>query len=281
MKFIGNTEEYLFLKTIDGQSCDVLTEHIESSLTILWFQAENNILIIDGKEEVFSKDQIVFLTEFHQIVPKKIGETRFLRFNRPFYCILDHDSEVGCKGILFFGASQLPVITISTEEHQKFDILWQMFVIEMESNDNLQIDMLQMMLKRYLILCARRYKNQENYPNEKSETDLVREYNFLVEQHFRTKHSVADYAELLFKSPKTISNIFSKMDSKSPLKYIHERIMLEARRTLYYTDKSVKEIAYELGFEDIQAFSRFFKKQEGVSPTEYKGKRDLGTIANS
>lgn len=281
MKFIGNTEEYLFLKTIDGGSCDVLKEHIESSLTILWFQEENNVLVIDGKEEEFSKNKIVFLTEFHQIVPKHIGEIRFLRFNRPFYCILDHDSEVGCKGILFFGASQLPVIGLAQEDFEKFDTLWKMFTIEMKSNDNLQIDMLQMMLKRYLILCARLYKSQENYPGERNETDLVREFNFLVEQHFRYKHSVADYAELLHKSPKTISNVFSKMDSKSPLKYIHERIALEARRMLYYTDKPVKEIAYQLGFEDIQAFSRFFKKQEGVSPSEYKEKRDLGTIANS
>lgn len=281
MKFIGHTDEYLFLETIDSHSCDILKEQIESSLTILWFQADANILNIDGKEEVFSKNQIIFLTEFHQIVPKKIGEIRFLRFNRPFYCILDHDSEVGCKGILFFGASQLPVIGLAQVDFEKFDTLWKMFTIEMKSNDNLQIDMLQMMLKRYLILCARLYKSQENYPAERNESDLVREFNFLVEQHFRYKHSVADYAELLHKSPKTISNVFSKMDSKSPLKYIHERIALEARRMLYYTDKPVKEIAYQLGFEDIQAFSRFFKKQEGVSPSEYKEKRDLGTIANS
>ncbi len=69
MKFIGHTDEYLFLDTIDSHSCDILKEQIESSLTILWFQADANILNIDGKEEVFSKNQIIFLTEFHQIVP--------------------------------------------------------------------------------------------------------------------------------------------------------------------------------------------------------------------
>lgn len=281
MEFIGHTKEYLFLGTIDSHSCDILQEQMESSLTILWFQSDTNILIIDGKQEVFTNNQIVFLTEFHQIIPKKIGAIRLLRFNRPFYCILDHDNEVGCKGVLFFGASQLPVITLVQEDYIKFDTLWQMFGIEMESNDHLQIDMLQMMLKRYLILCARRYKNQENYPAGHRETDLVREFNFLVEQHFRTKHSVADYAELLHKSPKTISNIFSKMESKSPLKYIHDRITLEARRLLYYTDRPVKEVAYHLGFEDIQAFSRFFKKQEGISPSEYKASGNLGTIAKS
>jgi AraC-like DNA-binding protein len=92
----------------------------------------------------------------------------------------------------------------------------------------------------------------------------------MIEQHFKTKHTVSEYAELLFKSPKTLSKIFSKSGSKTPLNYIHDRKMLEARRLLHYSDKSVKEIAYEIGYQDIQTFSRFFKKQEGISPTEFK-----------
>lgn len=272
MKFTGSTNEYIDLRIIDFNSCQVLQERLESSLTVLWFQSDNNILFIDGKEEHFAKNQIVFLTEFHRVTAKHIGEIRFLRFNRPFYCILDNDDEVSCKGILFFGAAQLPVISIGESELEKFNTLWKMFNLEMESNDNLQMDMLQMMLKRYLILCARIYKNQENYRVPQKEVDLVREYNFLVEQHFRIKHSVKEYAELLYKSPKTLSNIFTKLGAKTPLQYIQERIMLEARRLLYYSEMPVKEIAFDLGFDSIQTFSRFFKKREGMSPSEYKNK---------
>jgi AraC-like DNA-binding protein len=46
--------------------------------------------------------------------------------------------------------------------------------------------------------------------------------------------------------------------------------MLEARRLLRYSNISIKEIAYEIGYEDIQSFSRFFKRMEGVSPSEFK-----------
>ncbi len=281
MKFIGKTNEFIDLATIDYTNCGVLQEVVESSLTILWFQTDRNLLIIDGKEERFAKNQIVFLTEFHRVVPKQIGKVRFLRFNRPFYCILDNDSEVGCKGVLFFGAAQLPIIRIPETELVKFETLWKMFTIEMEFHDNLQIEMLQMMLKRYIILGTRLYKLDQNYPPEKKETDLIREFNFLVEQHFRTHHNVADYARLLYKSPKTLSNIFSKVNSKTPLQYIQERIMLEARRALRHSDKPVKEIAYEIGFDSIQSFSRFFKKQEGISPSEYKGKVVSSKIANN
>lgn len=270
MKFTGKTNEFLQLNTLEKKDCSVFNETIEGSLTILWFQGHNNELIIDGKPYTFDKNQIIFLTEFHQVVVKHIEPIRFIRFNRPFYCVIDHDTEVGCKGVLFFGASQLPIITIPEEDLLQFETLWTMFSIEMQSKDNLQMDMLQMMLKRYLILCTRLFKAQNKFPNEKVETDIVREFNFLVEQHFRTKHSVAEYADLLNKSPKTLSNIFSKLGSKTPLQYIQDRKMLEARRRLRYSDMQIQEVAYDIGYDDVQAFSRFFKKQEGVSPSVFK-----------
>lgn len=273
MKFIGSTTEYLHLEAVGKNNCDILTQTIESALSIVWFKTGNNELKIDGQLYSFKENQIVFLTEFHRVEIKSIDAARFLRFNRPFYCVLDHDNEVGCKGVLFFGASQLPIIKIPRPDKEKFETLWDMFEIEMQSNDDLQIDMLQMMLKRYLILCTRIYKAQEDFPDNKPDSDLVRDFNFLVESHFRTKHTVAEYADLLHKSPKTISNIFSKIGSKTPLQYIKERKMLESRRLLHYSEMKVQEVAYEVGFDDIQAFSRFFKKYEGISPSEFKQKK--------
>ncbi len=271
MKFLGSIKEFLQLETIDSIKNAAFNESIDSSLTVLWFEEDSNEFIIDDKKYFFKRNQIVFLTEFHNVSAINIGKVRFLRFNRPFYCVLDHDTEVGCKGILFFGASQLPIVDIPEFEFDKFETLWKMFVIEMESNDSLQIEMLQMMLKRYLILCARIYKSQENYPKQKQDVDLIRAFNFLVEQHFKTKNTVTEYAELLFKSPKTLSNIFSKIGSKkTPLQYIQDRKMLEAKRLLHYSKLHIKEIAFELGFDDIQTFSRFFKNQEGASPSEFK-----------
>jgi AraC-like DNA-binding protein len=52
--------------------------------------------------------------------------------------------------------------------------------------------------------------------------------------------------------------------------------MLEAKRLLYYSSMQIKEIAYDIGFDDIQAFSRFFKKQECISPSMFKKNRQLG-----
>ena len=276
MKIKGKIDDFIELKELGIPDYGIFDNPEASSLTVLWFQTDYNEFVIDGKSYLFTKNQIIFLTEFHKIKVAKKDEIKFLRFNRPFYCIIDHDAEVSCKGVLFFGASQVPIITIPTEELEHFQILWKVFSIEIQSKDNLQIEMLQMMLKRYLMLCTRLYKRQEHFPKEEKRIDLIREFNFLVEQHFNTKHTVAEYADLLFKSPKTISNIFSKRGTKTPLSYIQDRKMLEAKRLLHYSDIQIKEIAFKVGYDDIQSFSRFFKKQEGISPSKYRKNSLLG-----
>ena len=273
MLFSGNTNEYLLLETITPANATLIQQVIPDGLTILWNTKKATHLLVDDVACTLLENQLLFLTEYQKVEALKVGEARLLRFNRAFYCILDHDSEVSCKGILFFGAAAAPIVDIPLQEVEKFDLLWKMFLIEMASKDHLQIEMLQMMLKRLLILSTRLYREEHHINNLKtSQLDTAREFNFLVERHFKTKHNVADYADLLHKSPKTLANYFARYNQKTPLQIIQDRILLEARRLLHYTDQAVKEIAYELGFEDIQAFSRFFRNKAGLAPSEYREK---------
>jgi len=271
MKYLGQTNEYFEVIEISKDNCDILKKKQGSVLSLIWFDDDQSQMIIDSVNFNFSRNQIVCFTEFHHIEIKQIGHLRLLRFNRPFYCILDHDSEVGCKGILYYGSSNLPILSPNRKDIEILETVWKMLLIEMVSKDNLQLEMLQMMLKRILILCTRIYKDQMDFEQiEIKQIDLIRDFNFLVEQYFKSKHSVDEYALLLNKSPKTLANLFKKTGNKTPSQFIQSRIMLEARRLLRYTDKSVSEIAYEIGYEDIQSFSRFFKKQEGQSPSDFK-----------
>lgn len=271
MVYKGQNKEFIQLKSlIEGESI-LQDDSLTHPLVFVWTKNAITEISFEGQRFSLPNNSILCFTEFHKVAFNTISNARFIQFNREFYCVLDHDNEVGCKGILFFGANQLPVFQIPDEEIEKFEVLWKMFQIEMLSKDELQLEMLQTMLKRFIILCTRIYKAQNNFLNLKStEVDIVRNFHFLVEQHFKTKHTIEEYATMLNKSPKTISNLFSVISSKTPLQIIHERKMLEARRMLRYTGKSVKEIAYEIGFEDIQSFSRFFKKHELISPSEYK-----------
>ncbi|WP_044211833.1 AraC family transcriptional regulator [Flammeovirga sp. OC4] len=272
MKFLKSTGEYLEIKELTDEKELTIFEDNSSKLSVIWF-AEESQLRIDGRLYSFCPNEIVFLTEFHKVEEINITKGKMLRFNRPFYCILDHDSDVGCKGILFFGASSLPKISITNNDGETLMSLWRVFENEMESTDDHQLEMLQMLLKRLLILCTRIMKKQTSLSTlSEDKLTVVKEFNFLVELHFKEKKSVGEYAELLNKSPKTLSNAFKLLGQKSPLQFIQDRIILEARRQIIYTDKSISEIAYELGYDDIQAFSRFFKKMENLSPSDYRNK---------
>ncbi len=271
MNYIGANNELFQVVDIEESNCDILKEVGENVLSLLWFSSDDNKLTIDSVDYTFQKNDVIFTTEFHKIEITQVNTLKLLRFNKPFYCILDHDSEVGCKGILYYGSSTIPKITVTNNDFEILKAVWKVLLMELESKDSLQLEMLQMMLKRILILCTRIYKKQLNFqaidiPN----SNIIREFNYLVEIHFKEKHSVVDYAELLHKSPKTLSNLFKKLGNRTPLQFIQDRLILESKRLLKFSNKSVSEIGYDIGFNDVQSFSRFFKKQEGLSPLDFK-----------
>jgi AraC-like DNA-binding protein len=243
------------------------------SIKFLWNRNCEPVMVhVDGMPMELLPDQLVTVTYLQHV---SLKETKLpivaIFFNREFYCIFDHDSEVSCNGILFFGTQDLPIVTIPEDQLKKFNLLYDMFVEEFTTPDNIQGDMLQMLLKRMIILSTRLAKEQLIVKTlDNDQVDTIRRFNFLVDMHFKSKRRVSDYAEMLFKSPKTLSNLFAIYNQKSPQQIILDRIALEAKRLINYTDKQNQEIAYDLGFNDPAHFSRFFKKMTQMTPSEYR-----------
>jgi AraC-like DNA-binding protein len=212
----------------------------------------------------------------HDIVISKMDEINLIRFNREFYSSEFFDKEIGCNGVLFFANEKIPVIDLDETQLPKFKLLWMVFLSEFESQDNLHGQMLLMLLKRFLILATRIYKKQnKSIKLHVNKLDTIREFNLLVEMHYKKMHTVVEYANLMNKPAKSLTNLFTLHSEKTPLKVIQDRIHIEAKRQLLFTQKIVKEIAFELGFEDITSFSRFFKNKEGQSPKEFREKNRI------
>lgn len=228
-------------------------------------------IVVDNIPYTIQPHSVLALTtiQYFQFIDGK--DLVVYQFNREFYCIKDHDQEVSCAGLLFFGNVHIPIMDLNPDEQRKFNTLHDVFLDELETTDTIQAEMLRMLMARFIIISTRLLKLKEGLVESSKNTkiDLLREFNMLVEAHFKTNHSVSFYAEKLFKSPKTLSNTFAKLNT-SPLQIIHERIVLEAKRLLIYTDKTAKEIAYEVGFEDASHLSRLFKKHTKLSPSDFK-----------
>ena len=253
----------------------ITSEHLFQNglIGILWNRNNRDVTFyVDNIPITLKPGQITTSTYLQKVSFKGTDDslTAFM-FNRAFYCIQDHDHEVSCNGIIFFGTQDIPIITLDETEAKKIELLYMVFIDEFGTKDNIQGEMLQMLLKRLIIMCTRIAKKQlitKDLSN--SNIEMIRKFNVLVDIHFKTKKQVSDYAEMLNKSPKTLSNYFLLYNKKSPLQIIHERIVLEARRLLTFTDMTAKEIAYELGFNDVTVFSKMFKKITGSPPSDFK-----------
>jgi AraC family transcriptional activator of pobA len=239
--------------------------------TIAWNCGGKQSVTIDGVSHNFMPGTLLPLM-FNQSFSFENAEGVVAwRFNREFYCIIDHDAEVSCVGFLFGMGDQL-FIPVSGPAATKLQLLLDLFTEELHTPDNVQKELLLALLKRLIIvvtgLARSSYLPGQSVQPEKF--DIFRKFNLLVEANFRNQRTVNYYAQQLNKSPKTLANLFALYNKKTPIQMIQERIVIEAKRLLYHTDKSIKQVTYELGFEDAAYFSNFFKRHTGVSPLDFR-----------
>lgn len=264
-------ELYLTVNEPEFQKHFFQRQHKKYFYTIAWNKGPAQQVTIDEIQYTFPAGSILPLMVSQSFRFERPEQIIAWQFNREFYCIVDHDKEVSCAGFLFYGSLDILFVALDEAQLQKINLLMQVFVDEFQTTDNIQKDMLQMLLKRLIIILTRLAK--ERYTDKSlssAQLDIVRSYNMLVEMHYRNEHQVKFYADQLHKSPKTLANLFALYNHKSPLTVIQERIMLEAKRLLIYTKKSAKEIAFHLGFEDAAYFSNFFKKHAGHTPQDFR-----------
>ncbi len=174
---------------------------------------------------------------------------------------------------LFNAHDRIPCIKLDSNVCNVLERIIEAIERELANNDFLgHTEYVRSLVKLLLIQFERSYKSDEEQPLSPSKASHKAFLTFRrdVEHNFRKLHSVKEYATLLNVTTKTLTNYVSECSSLTPLEIINHRITLEAKRLLRYSDYMIKEIAFELGFEDPSYFVKFFKRQEGCSPAEYR-----------
>ena len=91
-----------------------------------------------------------------------------------------------------------------------------------------------------------------------------------MEKNFRKTHSVAEFTNILHLSAKQLNKLCRSHTGDSALEFIHGRIVIEAKRLLKFSNKPIKQIAYDLHFTDAAHFANFFKQKTSFTPLEFR-----------
>ena len=218
--------------------------------------------------------QVIYIEEC------KFLNCRVLQFHGDFYCIEFHREEVSCNGLLFNNIYIDPVVVLTDKEAVLFDLL-----LTDLNNELNEVAPSEIILRAYLQLFLAKSSSikikaiAENKDKTEKDEQMDR-FKKLLDEHFLTLHKPSDYAALLAMTPDNLTKRSTRYFKKTPSQLIQERLILEAKKQLHLTRKSIKEIAWNLKFQDEFYFSRVFKKFTKVSPQAFRDKTGISIVAD-
>lgn len=189
----------------------------------------------------------------------------FIALNSPFQKLLDYP--------FFHSLYNAPVLYF-TNDHQKIHHLIDELYEEYHDDSTRSENLLRALLETLLIRASRLYSPNvtEDQPNHL--TYQLRKLETYIDEHFKSLKQLNDYADLMHLSPKHLNSLCKTGLNKTVMNLIHERTLLEAKRLLLFTDNSIAEIAFELGFADKSYFMRFFKKHTSYTADAFRQKKN-------
>ena len=250
--------------------------------SLIWIRKGTGKIRVDFSDYDFEADTLFAFSPYQPFLFKSTEQLSgiAIHFHPDFYCIHLHEKEISCNGVLFNNLYQAPFTRIDTSIAGTFNELICKMETEMQNPDLAQYELLISYLKIFLITGSRLKTQQEpkETPSLKNlkQPFILQTLREAIEKDFKKKHSASDYAESLNISTKALAKITKSHFNKTLTNLISERIIVEAKRELYMTNKSVKEIAYDLGYQDEHYFSRFFKTNANISPQMYRDTVGVG-----
>lgn len=257
----------------DGSYFDHLQRNNYYSL--IWITEGNGKIKADFSEYNFEQNTLFAFSPYQPFMfLSESIKGMAIHFHPDFFCIHKHHNEVACNGVLFNNIYQPPFIFVDENSAATFKMLMEQMKNEMQNAALAQYELLVSYLKIFLIT-ASRLKTEQQPQAQKAMEDIkepfiLQSLKDAIEKDFKTKHTASDYADALNISAKALAKITKTHFNKTLTDLISERIIIEAKRELYLTNKAIKQIAYELGYQDEYYFSRFFKINADVSPQIYR-----------
>lgn len=244
--------------------------HRHDYYTVIVIKQANGLHKIDFNSYELKENQIYFVSpgQVHQVIEKEKSFGYAMTFSTDFLLQNSIPLAFITDLNLFRNYGQTPPLLPKKKSFDRilhFTREIEAYYTSQQPNKLLSVGAY---LKLFLIECSNICTIQ---PLESGKANsIIRDFKTAVDVHFRKEHSTTFYAQLLNITPDHLSRSIKGKLGKTAKEYIQTRITTEAKRLLFFTDLSNKEIGYELGFNEPANFSAFFKKCTSLSPSNFK-----------
>jgi AraC family transcriptional regulator, transcriptional activator of pobA len=270
MPAIAPVKVYKIEPELPAVSVLVSASHRQHDFEFIWIQEGGGVHIVNGERYPLSKNVV------YAALPGDCHELHFLpgthgyivHFSTSSPNATDGDFNITHESYLYHYFSRYPVLSLKDNQIQKMKYL--IMLLENESSEYCPLhneivgkclQLFQLYLRRHIESLANCYK---------SGNTLLMRYFWLLDKDFKTRKNVEDYARDLKVTANYLNNVVKRASGYPASYHIRQRLFQEAMKKANYSSYSMKEIAYDLNFNDMSHFSKFFKSMCGVSFSAYK-----------
>lgn len=248
--------------------------HRHNYFVIIWVKKGSGTHLIDLEKYELEDNTVYCITpgQVHQMNTTGEVEGYVISFMAEFLGVAEENYDLLFNTGLFYTFSNSPVIKVSEEMSLEMGDAVAKMLKEFNNFFILRAEILRGFLKIFLIYLTRQFERPKESEAQSKSIDLVKQFFALVEKHYTTKKMVTDYAEELAVTPNHLNEVVKKITGSPASHHIQQRIILEAKRQAVYSSVTMKEIAYQLGFDDTAHFSKYFKNASGESFSDFRAK---------
>ncbi|MFT4667653.1 MAG: AraC family transcriptional activator of pobA [Ulvibacter sp.] len=250
--------------------------HRHDYFTVLLIEKAKGSHTIDYNKFPFKNLEVHFVSpgQVHQVALTQKPKGSVITFSKNFLVQNNIPVSFISNISLFQTFGNTPPLKIDTKTFERLKGI----ISEMESclfvDLNYTTRAVGALLQLFLIYCNNSSKMNISQINEDNAGICIfRDFKTLIEDKFKEWHKVKYYATEIHISPKHLSQMVKNITGKVAKEHIQDRLILEAKRLLLHTELTIKEIAYQIGFEEPLHFSSFFKKKTGISPSLFRNSK--------
>jgi len=248
--------------------------HRHDFFEVLYLLKGSGYHVIDTNKYEIKPPCVFFMSpgQAHKLELSNDIEGFIFIFTADFYLLNRSNQNTLIEFPFFYTVHQdNPPLLLENENDIRFlESLFRQGISEISDAVESNNEMLRSILDLILTTCAARYQVTENLLNKGKGQILVKRFFHLVEENHQKNLSMSDYSAMIGITPNHLTQTVKLLTGKTSSQIIKAKQLLEIKRLLVHTNLSISEIANQLNFEDQSYFTKFFKRETGFTPVQFR-----------